>query len=217
MEDLILQPCARTTPPHVSSNYTNYKATASEHFTLTDNRKDIISSEARFARFGELVESEERNEQAEAQQAQAVAQKRAGAELLNKAKRVASPTSSNPNPFPFPPANNVQPNMRPGGPIRILSSGSVPAAATNALFNKRPARPAPTGLFINKARAQPRTLGGNIQKPSSVSHVPRGLQRNQKTQMLDFDAASEFEQSSANAKKQAEDGKSFNPVSLYIN
>jgi hypothetical protein len=39
------------------------------------------------------------------------------------------------------------------------------------------------------------------------NNLPRGLQRVQKTQMLDFSAASEIEQNTANAVKKAQDGK----------
>lgn len=189
---MILQPCARTTPPYVSSNYITCKSTHTQHFNLTDKKEDIISSESRHLRFKELVESEERLEQAEAQAAQVVAQKRAGAELQSKSKRIVSPTNNVRNPFPFPPTRN---------PVSVPSS----------LYTKRPARPAPSGgLFIKSQKPAQRPLQRpNIQKSIPPSNLPRGLQKVQKTQMLDFSAATEFEQNTANAKKQAEDGNFF--------
>lgn len=214
MEDLILQPCARTTPPHISNNYSSFKATHTHHFTLTTNTNDIISSQDRHARFKELVESEERSEQVEAQQAQVAAQKRAGAELQSKAKRVASPTNNQPNPFPFPPTH------RPSVPVRSNSNGNVPGASS--LYTKRPARPAPPGaggLFIKQQRpatSRPVQRSNSIHKPAlPANHLPRGLQRNQKTQMLDFNAATEIEQDTANAYKQAQDGK-LKHLFLYV-
>lgn len=201
---MILQPCARTTPPFVSSNYITCKSTHLQHFSLTTKKEDIISSESRHLRFKELVESEERLEQAEAQAAQVVAQKRAGAELQSKSKRIASPTNSLQNPFPFPPTN---------APARSYSLGSIPSAASSSLYTKRPARPAPPGgggLFIKQQKTGQRPLQRQtpgIQKSTPTSNIPRGLQKIQKTQMLDFSAATEFEQNTANALKQAQDGK----------
>ncbi|KAI8095721.1 hypothetical protein BDF21DRAFT_13449 [Thamnidium elegans] len=200
LEDMILQPCARTTPPFVSSNYTTLKSTHTKHFSLTTNENDTISSESRHLRFKELVESEERLEQAEAQAAQAVAQKRAGAELQSKSKRIDNLQS----PFPFAPAN---------APPRSYSLGSIPSAAASSLYTKRPARPAPSGgggLFIKQQKPGQRPVqrqAPGVQRPVPTSSLPRGLQRVQKTRMLDFDAATEFEQNTANALKQAQDGK----------
>lgn len=257
-EDMILQPNARIEPNYPSSTYGNYKSTHVQHFNLSSNKKDIISSEERHARFKELVEMEERSEQAEAQAAQVVAQKRAGAELINsKAKRVASPTNSAQNPFPFPPHHRNSVSFNPGSmvpnaaaaaaagrpvPPRSFSLGSVPNAApsgSSSLFTKRPARPTrplPSsgggGLFIkqNKPAGGQRTIQRTttpgtckyfyIGKENALWHqannvclhivnnnLPRGLQRIQKTQMLDFSAATEIEQNTANAVKKAQDGK----------
>lgn len=207
---MILQPCARTIPSFVSSTYINCKSTNTRHFSLTSKKEDIISSESRHLRFKELVENEERSEQAEAQAAQVVAQKRAGAELQSKAKRVASPTSNLHNPFPFPPT-----------PVRSFSLGSVPSAAASSLYTKRPARPAPSGgLFIKQQKPGQRPVQRahpGLQKPTPMTgpNVPRGLQKVQKTQMLDFDAATEFEQNTANAVKKAQDGNVFIFYKLY--
>jgi hypothetical protein len=189
-EDMILQPNARVSPKYSSSTYSSYKSTHAQHFTLSSNQKDIISSEARHARFKELVEMEERSEQAEAQAAQVVAQKRAGAELINsKAKRVASPTNSVQNPFPFPPHHRNNLPVSPGGivpnaiaatgkpmPPRSFSLGSVPnapASGSSSLFTKRPARPTrplPSGgggggLFIK----QNKPAGGQRPIPRSTT------------------------------------------------
>lgn len=199
LEDLLLHPSARITPSFVSPTYASCKSTHTHHFSLTNRSEDIISSESRHARFQQLVELETRSEQAEAQQAQVVAQKRAGAELQSKAKRVASPTSNVQNPFPFPPA-----------PSRSYSLGSVPSAAASSLYTKRPARPAPSsGLFIKQQKpgARPVQRAHPGVTKASPPQVPRGLQRVQKTQMLDFDAATEIEQNTANAYKKAQDGK----------
>lgn len=201
---MILQPCARTTPPFVSSNYTTLKSTHTMHFRLTTNEDVIISSESRHLRFKELVESEEKLEQAEAQAAQAVAQKRAGAELQSKSKRITSPTNNPQAPFSFPPVN---------APPRSHSFGSIPSAAASSLYTKRPARPAPSGgggLFIKQQKPIQRPVqrqAPGAQKPVPTAALPRGLQRVQKTQMIDFSAATEFEQNTANALKQAQDGK----------
>jgi hypothetical protein len=170
--DMILQPNARITPIYAANAYNSYKSTHTQHFTLSSNQKDIISSEARHARFKELVEMEERSEQAEAQAAQVVAQKRAGAELISsKAKRVASPTNNVSNPFPFPPHHRNNAPTNPGSmmsnaaatgrpvPPRSFSMGSVPnppVSGSSSLFTKRPARPTrpspsgPGGLFIKQ-------------------------------------------------------------------
>ncbi|KAG1067293.1 hypothetical protein G6F42_026528 [Rhizopus arrhizus] len=163
-EDMLLQHNARLTPQHASSAYADFKSTHSQHFTLTTNANDIVSTEARHARFSELVESEERSELAEAQQAQVLSQKRAGAELSSKAKRLASPTSSTPNPFPFPPQHSANnPIALPGAgrsrtipPPRSASMGSV--GGSSSLFTKRPARPTgaagagSNSLFIKSSR-----------------------------------------------------------------
>lgn len=164
-EDMLLQHNARITPKHASSTYADHKSTHAQHFTLTANASDIVSAEARHARFSELVESEKRSEIAEAQQAQVLSQKRAGAELSSKAKRLASPTSTAPNPFPFPAQHSAQtPIALPGAgrsrtipPPRSASMGSV--GASSSLFTKRPARPMGAGpgaggnsLFIKSNR-----------------------------------------------------------------
>ncbi|CEP06905.1 hypothetical protein [Parasitella parasitica] len=233
-EDMLLQHNARITPQNASSTYSDYKSTHVHHFTLTTNANDIISNESRHARFSELVESEERFELAEAQQAQVVAQKRAGAELSSKAKRVASPTSNTPNPFPFPPHRNSPASNSialPGSgrtgfaPPRSLSMGSVgpnPTSGSSSLFTKRPARPTRPvsgvagasggggGLFIksNKPASSQRPMQRSATTNSmSQSNLPRGLQRVQKTQMLDFNAATAIEQNTATALKKAQDDK----------
>ncbi|KAI9358981.1 hypothetical protein BD770DRAFT_319991 [Pilaira anomala] len=212
LEDTILQLGARTTPPYVSTNYTNFNSTHKPHFKLTNNAADIISSDARHRRFKELVETEDRAQQQEAQQAQFVAQKRAGAELQSKSKRtIVSPTHAAPNPFTYP------------TPPRSHSLGSIPAAATASLYTKRPARPTPaggSGLFIQKPKPGPRSglqsrAGGGIQKSTPPSQLPKGLQRSQKTQMLDFNAATEFQQNINDQHKKAQEGKIY--IYIYIN
>lgn len=192
---MLLQHNARITPKHASSTYAGYKSTHSQHFTLTTNANDIISKESRHARFSELVESEERSELAEAQQAQVVAQKRAGAELSSKAKRVASPTSNTPNPFPFPPHRNSltnNPIALPGSgrtgvvpPPRSLSMGSVgpnAVSGSSSLFTKRPARPTrpvPGGAGSSGA-------GGLFIKSNKPAPGQRPLQRPNTTNSSKF-------------------------------
>jgi hypothetical protein len=225
---MILQPSARTTPPHVSSTYSHCKSTHTHHFTLTTNTKDIISAESRHQRFSELVENEERSVQAEQQQAQAVAQKRAAGHELqsNKAKRInsntTSPTSNMTSPFAFPPSVQQQQPVRPVGMMRQNSLGNgVPAPGANSLFTKRPSRQAAPsgsgggGLFVPKQKSPgqrtmapgQRPMAGGSRPPPPTANLPRGLQRPQKTQMLDFSASIEFEQNTANALKKAQDGK----------
>ncbi|KAI8367387.1 hypothetical protein EDC96DRAFT_506642 [Choanephora cucurbitarum] len=213
LEDMIKQPAAREIPSFTTPNYQNYRLTETHHFSLTHNPEDIISAEARHARFKELVESEERSEQVQAAQ-----QKRPGAELTGSmAKRVASPTNNIQNPFPYPPAsahrNSISsstggiPIARQGSvPPRGLALGQPPAPGASSLFTKRPSRPTPAGgLFIkqnkpsNGQRPVHRTSIGN------AAALPRGLQKVQKTQMLDFSAATQFEQDQANAMKKAQD------------
>ncbi|KAI9474017.1 MAG: hypothetical protein EXX96DRAFT_463209, partial [Benjaminiella poitrasii] len=198
LEDMILQPNARTTPPYVASDYAQYKPTQKQHFQLTTNQDDIMLAETRHARFKEIVEMEQRSEEVEAQSAQAAAQKRAGAELLSgPSKRpTISPTANPTNPFPFPSHRN--------------NISSAVAGPSSSLFTKRPARPTTGGgsLFIK----QTRPAGGAarpVQRSSSISStsLPKGLQRVQRTQMIDFNAASEFEQNTANEIKRAQDGK----------
>ncbi|CAO3630659.1 unnamed protein product [Mucor fragilis] len=223
-EDMLLQHNARITPKHASSTYADHKSTHAQHFTLTANASDIVSAEARHARFSELVESEKRSEIAEAQQAQVLSQKRAGAELSSKAKRLASPTSTAPNPFPFPAQHSAQtPIALPGAgrsrtipPPRSASMGSV--GASSSLFTKRPARPMGAGpgaggnsLFIKSNR--PAAAGqrpmprSNTANSMSGSNLPRGLQKVQKTQMLDFSAATAIQENAASELKRVEEDK----------
>ncbi|KAI8378381.1 hypothetical protein BD560DRAFT_325449, partial [Blakeslea trispora] len=189
LEDMIKQPAARETPSFATSTYQNYKLTQTHHFSLTDNSDDIISAEDRHARFKELVDLEERSEQVQA------AQKRAGAELNSgMAKRVASPTNNIQNPFPYPPTSH---------------RNSIPSA-TSSLFTKRPSRPTPSGgngLFIKQNKPTNGQRPTHRSSVGSAAALPRGLQRVQKTQMLDFSAATQFEQDQANAMKKAQDGK----------
>lgn len=207
---MLLQPGARTTPTFASPTYTHCTSTNTRHFTLSTTPSHILSAEARHARFKDLVETEERSEQAEAQAAQVVAQKRAGAELQSKAKRVASPTNPLGNNFPFPPP--ISPTTPTAANVTRPFS-SVPSAAASSLYTKRPARPTSTaataggGLFIKQQKPAHRPVGRPVpSKMTSPHQVPRGLQRVQKTQMLDFNAATEIEQNTANAFKQAQDG-----------
>jgi hypothetical protein len=146
---MLMQPQARITPTYAADSFTQYKPTDVQHFTLSTNAKDIISSDDRWKSFDQLVQNEERSEHAEAQKREQV-------------KRVVSPTSNTPNPFPLPAAGpniNAPPRRMSGGPIKNIPQRSS-STGHNPLF-ARPPRPAPSGgssLFITGKRGKPASL-----------------------------------------------------------
>ncbi|KAI8881127.1 hypothetical protein K501DRAFT_286530 [Backusella circina FSU 941] len=209
-EYMLMQPSARIKPTYAAATFEEYKPTKVQHFSLTDNTKDIISSDERWKCFDELVQSEERLEHAEARTAQAVAQKREQA-----VKRVVSPTLNTTNPFPFPAAGSntsAPPRRMSGGPIRNIPQRSS-STGHNPLFT-RPPRPAPSGsssLFITGKRGKPASLFNKTAaasaRPTNAVPLPRGLQKEKKTQMLDLSALTQFEHNNELARQKAEEGK----------
>ncbi|KAG1153268.1 hypothetical protein G6F37_010508 [Rhizopus arrhizus] len=192
-EYMILDPKVRPVPSNVSPDFTQWQPTTTRHCMLTENVEDRIHAISPGDQLAALAEREERAEQG-ADVPIMTAQKRPSmADITGMGKRIlTSPTSNVPNPF----SSFASPPTTP-------TSGSFPRP-----IRPPPPRAAPAGgssLFITKPK--PRSAGKPIQRTPSGSRtsasVPRGFQRQQRVQMLDFKAASEFEQNASAAIKKA--------------
>ncbi|CEI96248.1 hypothetical protein RMCBS344292_10414 [Rhizopus microsporus] len=192
-EYMLLDPKVRPVPAVASPIFTSWQPTVAKHFELTSNTEDLIHPINPGDQLIALVSMEERTEQVES--SVVAAQKRPGLDISNIGKRMAvtSPTANIPNP--------------------INTFASPPTTPTSGNF-PRPIRPPPRGppsggssLFITKPRQRPPT-GKPIQRSPSGSRtsatLPRGFQRQQRVQMLDFKAATEFEQTAAHEVSRAE-------------
>ncbi|KAI8983431.1 hypothetical protein BDB01DRAFT_123165 [Pilobolus umbonatus] len=184
LEDRILDADSHKVPSYATANYKRYTPTSVNHFTLTKNKEDLISDEDRWARFNSIVQEEERAEQAvdQTKRSSVDFSRKPSIDMTNNTRTFNQPVK--------------EPMMRP-------ALGRFPSDS-----NRPPPR-APSNLFIAKPKAKVGVK--SIQRstsnprPSFSNNLPPGLQRNQKTQMLDFDAATQIEQQNANEKKRVND------------
>ncbi|KAI8970048.1 hypothetical protein BDF20DRAFT_100756 [Mycotypha africana] len=203
-EDMLMHPQARIVPAHAGSNYVNYSPSANEpYFSLLQNVDDEFSAKTRHSRFAELIDLEARLE------ARNPLQHRSSFGNALSAVPNAStggPPGIRPHDRISPPATmpSVQraptmPGQRP--PMqRRMPSNSNPASQS-ALYNKRAAKPIAGNLFTPKRPTVPHRQNSLIHG----NNLPRGLQREKRVQMIDFDDATAMQQNAADALRKAKE------------
>ncbi|KAI9272481.1 hypothetical protein BY458DRAFT_423013, partial [Sporodiniella umbellata] len=189
-EHMLLNAENRTLPNRVSTTFTEWQPTLTQHFQVTHIGEDTVHKSSPFEHLKILAEREERADYADTPTT--TPQKRPSSkEMSGINKRIVTtpPNMHFASPPTTPTAGGFPPRqMRPPPPRNVA------AAPGSSLFITKPKRPA--GKPIQ------RSPSGGVR---SFANMPKGFQRPQKVQMLDFNAATELEHNNSEAIKKAND------------
>ncbi|CAO3680846.1 unnamed protein product [Rhizopus stolonifer] len=192
----------RTLPTHISKTFTQWQPTVKQHLQVSNDTEDLVNPINPLEQLRQMAEREEiegyeptesTSEPVLAAPTVAIPQKRPSAvELTGLNKRTTSPTTAQ---FASPPTTPTSGGFPPRS-FRPPPPSRPPGGGGSSLFITKPRRPA--GKPIQRAPSG----GGSVR---SSTNMPKGFQRPQRVQMLDFNTATELQQNNSDAIKKAND------------
>ncbi|KAL0089818.1 hypothetical protein F4703DRAFT_1842814 [Phycomyces blakesleeanus] len=195
----LLQPSARTTRAHVSESYQSMKPTTKQHFVLDTSSPSIVSSIQRMQRFEKLIRNEDQMKRAAG----------LGNDSVQRKKSLVPPTPPHPaqrvpvvgrRPEPAAAAALATGPNRPHQPARPHPRPVMGGASSALFISRRSSVPAKPNTGNTLYAPKKPTAGQNAQENST----PRGLQRTQRTQLINFDTATDLMESNSKAVDQAQ-------------
>ncbi|KAI9023688.1 hypothetical protein CLU79DRAFT_747754 [Phycomyces nitens] len=183
----LLQPSARVTRAHVSETYQSMKPTMKQHFVLDTSSSSIVSSTQRMQRFEKLIRNEDQMKRTTGMANESQRKKSIIPTPPHPAQR--TPIGRRPEPAAMAPGNRLQ------QPLRQHPRPAVGGASSALFISRRSSVPAKPNTGNSLYSPKKPTVSQNAQD----SNTPRGLQRTQRTQLINFDTATDLMESNSKA------------------